>query len=1358
MNLGRRDLREEKVLSQAANRSYRGHRRVRAVTPRGLPGLVILLSALAHPGLPAGATETQDRYYAHQAVHDDQGVIAPWYTAQNGQLDFRARVAAETIKRYPWTTAEMAVDCVPHFLFSGHWNIADDGTITPLATNDWDNGDLGQRAAYVLSGLVDYYRYSGDPAAVALMTLQADFLLDHCLTPDDHPWPRFLISVPNKGKSYGKCDPQGIIQLDIAAEAGLAMLKAYQVTGQSRWLQACRHWGDLLAAKRNRAGGAPPWSRYANPETVPWKDDTQTGGVVYLLYFLDELLRLGYSGPQGAIVEARDAGRAYLRDTLLDRWTVNDVWGRNYWDWEDPVQAENVTEFVARYMMDNPDQFPHWRTDARNILALFFNHTGVCPHSAGEVYSGAWAFPESNACCGRSLWYGPMELAIPWAQYGRQADSLWARELARRMQILATYDGHDTGVSEDNIDGGFIVNKEWFKIAHPSALKHLLGTLAWLPEEFGAARENHIMRSTAVVNSVVYRRGVVQYSTYDAPPGTVDVVRLAFVPARITAGGRQLRQLDDPIAQRTGPARNGFVVKQLSGGDALVTIRHDGATDVVIQGDDPQRQLDDTELTYGGQWEALTQQPTWARTCHVSDTAGAEASMAFVGNQVRLIGSTSPEGGLADVYVDDKKQLVGIDCWCPTARHEQVLYYRNGLADGPHSLRVVVRGTHNPKSRGAKVYVDALQYSAATGAGSFGAGGGPTETQCLLMGYPGRQDARDALGKLWRPGAEFIIRTGAATDSVARSWWTTPAPPPVLATEDPTLYRYGVHGKEFVVNVTVGPGDYYVRLKFAANRRLNTCENCVSIAINGRPRVAKMDVAATAGGTQRAVDLVFNNVRPRNGMIDVRFTGGNPAHGLSGEAFVQGVEVGPGGGEEGAAPVTLLGRNLLDNGGFERWIADPDKGLAAASCPAGWRFEAEGAARLEKVTADSPEKAGPEAVAEGSCACRVLGSGRSRLMREVAVCPAGAYRASVLVAATAPPERAGAAAPTGASAELLLEELDSGGQVAARHRRDATPDGPVYRYVALPLTTSPATARLRFTLVASLPEAEEPSSISYDQCVVDGPPAPARLVGTVVDEARKPLADAVVALGSRAVRTGADGGYAVAALADLQQVEVVANKQGYLGQSQALRLQAGENRCDFALAARPTNNLLDNGDFEAGFSAARSMEHGTCGMRGPWHFRFSPGINCYIYPESLYRWRRPRIRLGSEAISQVTDGGGTMELYQDVVVNSNQPLTASAWVLGLDVNGDGQGFGAGPADFAGLVVQELDSQDRVVKLHERVGITKATADFELVKLALTTGPDTVKVRLTLTSHIRCIWQKGAAIFDQCALEPAAAGK
>ena len=118
-----------------------------------------------------------------------------------------------------------------------------------------------------------------------------------------------------------------------------------------------------------------------------------------------------------------------------------------------------------------------------------------------------------------------------------------------------------------------------------------------------------------------------------------------------------------------------------------------------------------------------------------------------------------------------------------------------------------------------------------------------------------------------------------------------------------------------------------------------------------------------------------------------------------------------------------------------------------------------------------------------------------------------------------------------------------------------------------------------------------------------------------------------------------------------------------------------------------------------------------------------------------------------------------MELYQDVVVNANQPLVASAWILGLDVQGDGQGFGAGPEDFAGLVVQELDLQDRLLVTHERVGITKPRRGLSADQVCDSRpGPDTVKVRVILTSHIQCIWQKGAAIFDDCVLEPAVAAK
>ncbi|MCX7428630.1 MAG: malectin domain-containing carbohydrate-binding protein [Planctomycetia bacterium] len=844
----------------------------------GVIGGLLVLSVTR--GAPAATT--QKHYYGHDAVEDAQGVIAPWYRGQNGQCDFRVRIAAETLKRYPWTTTENAASAAPHYVFNGHWEISPDGIITPQPINDWDNGDLGQRAAYVLRSLVDYYRYSGDAAAIAHMGYQADALLDHCQTGPEHPWPSFLVSCPVKGKPYGKCDPGGMIQLDIVAECGLGMLSAYQVTGNTRWFDAAKHWADLLAEKRNRQPGAAPWGRYANPEAAPWKDDKQTGGVVFLLTFFDELIRLGYTGTDNRIVEARDAGRAYLRETLLPNWTVNDVWGRNYWDWADPVQAENVTEFAARYMMDHKESFPNWRHDARNILSLFLNHTSVAPESNGDVYSGAWAFPESSTCCGRSLWYGPMQLAKPFAQYGVEADSPWFKEIARRMQILATYDAHETGVSEDNIDGGFIVCGGWFKIAHPMALWHVLSTMAWLGEEFGAARENHILRASSVVSSVVYGKGKVAYATFDAPAESVDVLRLAFRPETVTADG-------EPLSARADLKANGFTVKELPCGDSIVSVRHDGKNRVTVEGNDPQVVADDGGLACEGDWQPSTAAEDLGGSARVAGSDGATMTCPFTGNQVRLVGRFAPDGGLADVYLDGAKQRVGIDCFNPAIRHQQVLYYRNGLAQGDHVLKIVVRGAKNPRSQGANVYVDAVQSSAATGENPFGEGGGPTGPQRMILGYTKGTDYVDSQGNAWRPATECVTRLANGADSVAATWWTQPTAPSIAGTADAEVYRYGLHASVFWVNVTVGPGSYRVTLKFAETREnVEPAKRAVTAAINGGQVVEAMDVAARAGGFRKALDLPFPDIRPKNGVIEIRF-----ANGAGGEAAVQAIEVVP---------------------------------------------------------------------------------------------------------------------------------------------------------------------------------------------------------------------------------------------------------------------------------------------------------------------------------------------------------------------------------------------------------------------------------------------------------------------------------
>ena len=243
-----------------------------------------------------------------------------------------------------------------------------------------------------------------------------------------------------------------------------------------------------------------------------------------------------------------------------------------------------------------------------------------------------------------------------------------------------------------------------------------------------------------------------------------------------------------------------------------------------------------------------------------------------------------------------------MDTWNPTPRSGQVLYYRNGLNKGPHTLKLVARGSGNPYATGSSVAIHGVQYSAAGGVANFPSGTGPRSPQRMVFGYTGRADLRDSRGRAWRPATEFVTRIGEGKDSVAEAWWTAPAAGPIAGTRDPELYRYGTHGRDFWVNVTVGPGRYHARLMFAATRGLDTRKNCFDLSLNGRRVVERLDVAATAGAPNRAVDLVFDDIVPVNGVIEIRFTA---VPGADGEAFVQALEVGPGRGGKGATPISV---------------------------------------------------------------------------------------------------------------------------------------------------------------------------------------------------------------------------------------------------------------------------------------------------------------------------------------------------------------------------------------------------------------------------------------------------------------------
>jgi hypothetical protein len=80
----------------------------------------VVLIAFCCAACRATAASTKAHYYGHDAVVDAHGVIAPWYKGLNGQCDLRVRIAAETLKRYPWTTTNTAIASYPDYVFSGH--------------------------------------------------------------------------------------------------------------------------------------------------------------------------------------------------------------------------------------------------------------------------------------------------------------------------------------------------------------------------------------------------------------------------------------------------------------------------------------------------------------------------------------------------------------------------------------------------------------------------------------------------------------------------------------------------------------------------------------------------------------------------------------------------------------------------------------------------------------------------------------------------------------------------------------------------------------------------------------------------------------------------------------------------------------------------------------------------------------------------------------------------------------------------------------------------------------------------------------------------------------------------------------
>jgi len=85
--------------------------------------------------------------------------------------------------------------------------------------------------------------------------------------------------------------------------------------------------------------------------------------------------------------------------------------------------------------------------------------------------------------------------------------------------------------------------------------------------------------------------------------------------------------------------------------------------------------------------------------------AGDEATLAFEGTGVAIVGTMTQEGGRADVYLDGAK-AGEIDAWIPERTNDNDYWHVTGLANGPHTVRIVVRDDADTRSKGRAIRLE----------------------------------------------------------------------------------------------------------------------------------------------------------------------------------------------------------------------------------------------------------------------------------------------------------------------------------------------------------------------------------------------------------------------------------------------------------------------------------------------------------------------------------------------------------------------------------------------------------------------------------------------------------------------------
>ena len=456
-----------------------------------------------------------------------------------------------------------------------------------IIAEHWPNNPACIFAGMVQSLAIQFRTYSGDSAYLRVVENMLDYQLDNGTTPQGWEWPNvpYASADPFSKVYQGATESEEVgmrgdglhgIEPDKIGELGYAYLRYYEISNKTRYLDAAIHCADALA-KHVRVSPLDP-STFAtfNQSKSPWpfRVNARNGieisqycsNVLEPIKLLSELVRIqskiGLLEEKSALYQkAIDIAWNWMYCKAGPMTTF--IWNGYFEDIpNDPEMANRVQTTpieLCKYLIDHPTFDKTIDTNVPSLIHWVSNAFKTEGYDA--IKEQTWCYEPMGSHTAR---YGSA-----CAMYYERTGNEWYKDQAYRFLNVASYMTYDNGV----VAVGPTWLGSWFIDGYGDYIRHFIDAMAAVPE-WAPAGEDHLLKSTSVIQSIHYKSDKITFNTFDDDSRAI--LRLASKPKAISLNGKSLKQNKSLEMNNWTwtPLDNGGVVKiSYSGGNKIEILK-----------------------------------------------------------------------------------------------------------------------------------------------------------------------------------------------------------------------------------------------------------------------------------------------------------------------------------------------------------------------------------------------------------------------------------------------------------------------------------------------------------------------------------------------------------------------------------------------------------------------------------------------------------------------------------------------------------------------------------------------------------------------------------------------------------------